>query len=422
MNELYNSPICCSVPVVEDLADEPINWDEIYNEITKQLLETNENFNWSLYQKTAENLTQALKSGLKYSSTSSKEDLEKLSNALQSNLFFFSRAKTTAQMLHYRDLMVNEKKEIISFDSLKKLVANEGEIFNNQYLKTEYNLTRQSAIMAVKWQELDAEYLQFSTVGDKRVRPEHKLFDKFTAKKSDPIWKRLYTPLDWGCRCTIRPGKESGLNSTYNSEWANKMVDPLVKNTIFDNNVGITLEIFNKTHPYFIALTIINKPNSDRYSGVKYRKEKGIKNKGVLEIFTSGKQNKNEFKKNLKAFKIAANSGKKYRMLPIINDNNNNPDGWNLKSKHFVDVKVSEGTNGKNIIQSAMKEANRQKAKELLLHLTKKPKSYKDMYAALRHTINEGRNKNVETITVIFPDESIKEYSIDSIRKKIRKR
>lgn len=214
-------------------------------------MKTDENFNFDLYQVTAEELIKAMDAGLKFSSTVSEEEVLKIKNALRVNLFEFASAKTQTQFKLLRELLLNQKGQINTFESVRKIVANEGEVFNNNYLKTEFNLTKQATIMAVKWQELDAEYLQFSTVGDTRVRPEHKLFDKFTAKKSDPIWKRLYTPLDWGCRCTIIPGKESGLNKKYNSEWANKMVDPLVKNTMFDNNVGITLEIFNKKHPYF---------------------------------------------------------------------------------------------------------------------------------------------------------------------------
>ena len=236
---------------LEDLSDNPIDWDKIYDAITKQLLETDENFNFDLYQQTADQLAKGLDAGLKFTTSASENDKIKIQQALRVNLFQFASAKTQFQFKYLRELMLNEKKEIISFESLRKIVANEGEVFNNNYLKTEYNLTKQASIMAVKWQELDAEYLEFSTVGDRRVRPEHKLFDKFTALKTDPIWKRLYTPLDWGCRCTIIPGKETGLSKDYDSKWANKVVDPLVKNTMFDNNVGITLEIFNKKHPYF---------------------------------------------------------------------------------------------------------------------------------------------------------------------------
>ena len=250
---MYANPACCGDHELEDLADDTDNWDKIYDSITKTLFETDEVFNFDLYQKTAEELTRAMSQGLSFSSTASEEDMMKIEQALRANLFDFANAKTRTQMQHYRGLMLNEKKEIIPFDTFKKIVIQEGEVFNLKYLRTEYNLTKQAALMAVKWQELDAEYLQFSTVGDRRVRPEHKLFDKFTARKDDPIWKRLYAPLDWGCRCNIIPGKASQVSEEYDSTWANKAVDPLVKGKIFDNNVGITLEIFNKTHPYYDA-------------------------------------------------------------------------------------------------------------------------------------------------------------------------
>jgi hypothetical protein len=176
-------------------------------------------------------------------------------NALQKtftqNIEQFSYAKTLTQFKLFKDAMFNSKGQMQSFDSVKKIVADIGEAFNKNYLVAEHQFVTQSAIMAHKWETLDSEYLQFSTVGDSAVRPEHRIFDKFTALKSDPIWKRLYTPLAWGCRCTIIPGIAKKLNDIYNSEWANKMVDPLVKNTIFDNNAALTGVIFNKTHPYF---------------------------------------------------------------------------------------------------------------------------------------------------------------------------
>lgn len=251
--------------------------------MTKQLMETDENFNFDLYQKTAEELVRAMDAGLNFSSTAGEEEMAKIKSALRANLFEFATAKTQSQFKHLRDLLLTDKNQINSFETVRKTVANEGYVFNNNYLKTELNLTKQATIMAVKWQELDSEYLQFSTVGDNRVRPEHQKFDKFTAKKSDAIWRRLYTPLDWGCRCTIIPGKETGLSETYNSKWANNVVDPLVKNTIFDNNVGITLKIFNKTHPYY--------NDSEQVNPVSARKEKDkeIKDWSKTNIPESGK-------------------------------------------------------------------------------------------------------------------------------------
>ncbi|MDA6072073.1 hypothetical protein NJT12_20820 [Flavobacterium sp. AC] len=149
-------------------------------------------------------------------------------------------------------------------------------------MSTEHKYVTQSAIMARKWETLDSEYLQFSTVGDSAVRPEHRMFDKFTALKTDKIWLRLYTPLAWGCRCTIIPGIARNLSKEYNSDWANRLVDPLVKDTIFDNNAALSNVIFNKSHPYFKAKDnkAISKPEvTNSYIPKeleRYEKELGI--------------------------------------------------------------------------------------------------------------------------------------------------
>jgi hypothetical protein len=172
----------------------------------------------------------------------------------------------------------------------------------------------------------------------------------------------------------------------------------------------------NKVEP--IILTMIN--NQDRYNNITFDKVPGITNKGVLEIFTKGKQNKNEFKKNKKALTIIANKGGKYKMLPVIEDGKRNPDALNLVTNKFVDVKVAEGTNGKNIIMSAMKGASKQGASELLLHLIKKPDSYRKIYGALKYMVKMNRNKNVKSIVVIYLNKSIKKYKISEIKKRIK--
>jgi len=88
------------------------------------------------------------------------------------------------------------------------------------------------------------------------------LFDKFTALKTDPIWRRLYTPLDWGCRCTVIPGISKNVSKEYDSKWANEVVDPLVKGTIFDNNVGISKVIFTDKHTYYKETGVKNNNNN----------------------------------------------------------------------------------------------------------------------------------------------------------------
>jgi Phage Mu protein F like protein len=248
-----NTCDCCSGDVLPNLADNTDrSWDDIYTEIARQLLEDdNAQSNDALYSKTANVLMQSIYNGLggsEFDDTDTRFDLLK---SFKINIDKFSYAKTLTQFQYFKDNMFDKNGKPLGFDELRKVIADQGEVFNNQYLSAEHQFCNQSAIMAHKWHTLDAEYLEFTTVGDRRVRTEHKLFDKFTALKTDKIWKRLYTPLAWGCRCTIIPGIVKNVHQEYNSEWADKMVDPLVKGTIFDNNVGITKEIFTKDHPYF---------------------------------------------------------------------------------------------------------------------------------------------------------------------------
>jgi hypothetical protein len=204
----------------------------------------------AVYNKTATQLMKALNNGLGPSFDDNESRIA-LKKAFTQNIEQFSYAKTLTQFHLFKDAVFNDKNQQRSFESVKKIVADTGEVFNKNYLSAEHKYVTQSAIMARKWETLDSEYLQFSTVGDSAVRPEHRIFDKFTALKTDKIWLRLYTPLAWGCRCTVIPGIARNLSKAYNSEWAYTMVDPLVKDTIFDNNAALSNVIFNDKHPYF---------------------------------------------------------------------------------------------------------------------------------------------------------------------------
>jgi hypothetical protein len=142
---------------------------------------------------------------------------------------------------------------------------------------------------------------------------------------------------------------------------------------------------------------------------------------GIVEKFNQGSQNKTEKYKNIEALKILANNGRKYRLLPVIQDGDKNPDAFNLLTHKYVDIKVAESTNGKNAVQSALKEANKQKVSELILHLIQKPDSYRQMYYAAKLKLQEGHYKTLETLIIIFPNAQVREYNLTGIRKSIKK-
>lgn len=53
---------------------------------------------------------------------------------------------------------------------------------------------------------LDAlPFWQYWTVGDMRVRPAHAALDQFCARAIDSVWRKIYPPWDFNCRCSVVP-------------------------------------------------------------------------------------------------------------------------------------------------------------------------------------------------------------------------
>ena len=46
---------------------------------------------------------------------------------------------------------------------------------------------------------------QYWTVGDARVRPEHRVLHGFAARADDPVWRKIYPPNGFNCRCSVVP-------------------------------------------------------------------------------------------------------------------------------------------------------------------------------------------------------------------------
>ncbi len=233
------------------------NADDIYSEIATALLSEqlqNGVIPERLYFETAKQLTKAISDGL-YGSVFNYDDTRNiLKSYLTRNIYHFSAAKSLTELLEFRNLMYDKATgEIRSFSDFRNAITEKGKLFNEVYLQTEYDTALQSAIMAHKWDSLQSEYLEFSTVGDDRVRPEHAALDGLTYPKNHPIWNRMYPPLAWNCRCTVVPGIAANY-ATKDEVLVQKQVAKLVKGTIFDNNVGKTRLIFTDGHPYFNSI------------------------------------------------------------------------------------------------------------------------------------------------------------------------
>ena len=77
-------------------------------------------------------------------------------------------------------------------------------------LKTIYLTNLQSAYMAGRYAEMTAAiathpYWQYVTVNDGKVREAHRKLPGQVFAAADPVWDTLYPPLDYRCRCRVRP-------------------------------------------------------------------------------------------------------------------------------------------------------------------------------------------------------------------------
>ncbi|GIJ93825.1 hypothetical protein [Capnocytophaga stomatis] len=250
--------------------------------------------------------------------------------------------------------------------------------------------------------------------------------DKVVVSVDDPMLKHYFPPNHFNCRTTVRQLRKGVPTESY--------AVPDIPDA-FKNNPGITGKVFTQKNSYIVntpsdvlvlapSLYKENERNK-RYEGIDFEAHKI--GKGVVEIYKhetlkdkQRKQRGNEFAKNKNALTILAERGEKYRMLPIVDDDGANPDAINLKTLKYVDIKVAESSNGKNIVQSAFKEASGQ-GEDLIIRLLNTPNSYRDMYLGLITTLKAGRAKDVKKVIVIFPNGTVKQYDIDKVRDKITK-
>jgi hypothetical protein len=358
---------------------------------------------------------------------------EVMRTALQDDARLFGSLKANAQLFEASKMLLNTDGRLKPFSEVSKDFDKLNINYNQNYLEAEYEFAVASSQATAQWANLGDRYnLQYRTAQDERVRASHQVLADITLPKEDAFWSSFYPPNGWRCRCVaveVLKGKYDESDSTKAITAGEKATTEIGKDgknrlEIFRFNPGAQKVVFPPAHPYGKVKgakevrTELSNKTLDRYKETSFEPQNGIKNGGILEKFTTGRQNPQESVKNEKSLTLLANNGGHYRMLPVIEDGNKNPDALNLKTNQLVDIKVAETTNGKNIVQSALKEASKQGAEEVVIHLTQKPDSYRTMYGAVINTFKQGRAKNIQTITVINPDNTVREYDVKRFKKK----
>lgn len=199
------------------------------------------------YKAVSKRLADAVANGLGGNTFGAGDYRNTLKAFLDQNIYAFSGARSLYMLQQYNSFLTDADGKLLSEPQFISKVADITAIDNLSHLKTERNSAIASAQMAEKWQKMQAfETLEYRTVGDNRVRDEHKVLDRLTLRTDDQRWSTIYPPNGWNCRCTVVPGESTVTETT---EATNKVKAADIQ-PYFKRNVGQERLVYSDDHPY----------------------------------------------------------------------------------------------------------------------------------------------------------------------------
>lgn len=129
-----------------------------------------------------------------------------LQTAMEINIFQFSAAKTLAELQELNRIF-RESDGFAAFEREARTVC---DTFNRTWQRTEYDTALLTAESASNYRRLMSKvklfpFWEYRTVGDDRVRPQHRLLEGVILPYNDPRWRKIFPPNDWRCRCRVVP-------------------------------------------------------------------------------------------------------------------------------------------------------------------------------------------------------------------------
>lgn len=168
------------------------------------------------------------------------------STQMKNNLSIFSGAKTFQNVLELSSNVIVQG-QVLPFNEFKKIGLQINSRYNKTWLETEQQASFRQSESVNSWKEVSEDqevfpFLQYSTVGDARVRQDHAEQNGVIKRVDDPFWNTWFPPNDWNCRCIVVQLEDAKITK-----------GPLPKNDspIFGTNVGKNGLIFPKAHPYY---------------------------------------------------------------------------------------------------------------------------------------------------------------------------
>ncbi|QHB38539.1 structural protein [Flavobacterium phage vB_FspM_lotta8-2] len=238
------------MPNFINYTDEQI--EALINDVYKGVV-TRDNLPVDLYKDIKRRLNKAVFEGFggTYSDFSTATSDGLIMAGFEKNIAVFSGAKTFQQVNDMSNFLFAGKDKI-PFSEFKKYANDIFDTYNDNWLKTEYNTALSQASSAQQWHTIKEQaeifpLIKFITVGDERVRSNHKQLDEIVRPIGDPFWKHNFPPLDWNCRCTTEQLEEGEEELT---DLGTREIPSVPK--LFQMNAGEDKVIFDESvHPYF---------------------------------------------------------------------------------------------------------------------------------------------------------------------------
>jgi len=129
-----------------------------------------------------------------------------LKTAMEINLFHFSAAKTLTEVQKLNELW----RQSTSFNDFKTKAEGVTRVFNQNWLRTEYDTAYHVAESSANFYRLKSQsniysHWEYRTVGDEKVREEHRALNGVVLKHDDKYWDKIFPPNGWNCRCYVVP-------------------------------------------------------------------------------------------------------------------------------------------------------------------------------------------------------------------------
>ena len=124
------------------------------------------------------------------------------------NINHFSGAKTADEVNTLAKAAFNPDGTKKAFKEFAEVGRTIDDTYNKTWLKTEQSMTFKQAQTVDQWESIQEDkelfpQLQYLTVNDGRVRPEHAAWDGIIKPVDDEFWNSHMAPNDWGCRCRV---------------------------------------------------------------------------------------------------------------------------------------------------------------------------------------------------------------------------